>query len=324
MRRGKSILIPALVYSAFLLLFLLLIYFYRGTEGAAFVLLVSGAILLVLAGITGFVIYVYFPLSHLRDQVKLISLDEPVSGSRGPKIFEFKELDEAMLQHLVRLKEVAHVANDLAEGKTENEFEAAGGQDEIGQAILRLKESIIHSKQEENNRRRLDEQQNWASNGLARFGELLRDFEQQKEESSNVFIRELVKYTGFEIGVLFLADKTTEGEQMLQLTGAYAFDREKQAHKTFGPGEGLAGRCAIEKQTILITDVPPDYIRIRSGLGENRPSAILLVPIIYDEDVLGVIELATFSEIEPYKVSFLESLARSSAPVLSKSITTGR
>lgn len=324
MKSARSILIPVSVYTAILLLLLVLIYFFRGTDGAVIVLLVSGAVLLILGGIVGFILYVYFPLSHLKEQVKLISMDEPVKRGRVPMVFEFREVEEAMQRHLNRLKEVAQIANELSEGNTENEFETTGGQDELGRAILQLKKSIIHSKKDEKERRRLDEQQNWASHGLARFGELLRDFEQQKEESSNAFIRELVKYTGFEIGGLFLAGKSSGGEPVLQLTGAYAFDREKQVQKSFGPGEGLAGRCALEKQTILITDVPPDYIRIRSGMGEERPSTILLVPIMYDEVVLGVIELASFGEIEDYKINFLESLGRSAAPVLSRFVSTGR
>jgi methyl-accepting chemotaxis protein len=323
MKSTKTILTPAIVYTAILLLLLVLIYFFRGTEGAVLVLLVSGAILLVLGGIAGFILYVFFPLSHLKEQVKLISMEEPVKRGSVPMNFEFREVEEAMQIHLRRLKALAQVANELSEGKTDNVFETADGQDELGRAILQLKKSIIHSKKEESERRRLDEQQNWVSNGLARFGELLRDFEHQKETASNAFISELVKYTGVETGGLFLADKDSDGEPVLQLTGAYAFDREKKVQKSFRPGEGLAGRCALEKETILITDVPPDYIRIRSGMGEERPSTILLVPVIYDAVVLGVIELATFGEIEDYKINFLESLGRSAATVLSRFVSTG-
>ncbi|MCA1747060.1 MAG: GAF domain-containing protein, partial [Bacteroidales bacterium] len=165
---------------------------------------------------------------------------------------------------------------------------------------------------------------NWASYGLARFGEMIRDFEHHTGDSSNAFIRELVKYVDVEVGGLFLMTRTSEGEPVLEMTGAYAFDREKRVERSFLPGEGLVGRCALEKQSILISDVPADYIRIRSGMGEDLPSTVLLVPIMFNEEVLGVIELASFDGIEPYKIDFLESLGRSVAPVLSRLGTADR
>ncbi len=323
MKGEKSILIPALVYTALLLLMLLLVFLFRHSV-VLHLMLVSGLLITVLAGLVGFIVYIYYPLASLKERIKLLSGGEPLPRGKGFMRFEFGEMNKAIDQHAQRLQEVTEVAHELADGKAEKDFETTGEQDELGRAIIRLKKSILHSKKDEQERRRIDEQQYWTSRGLARFGELLRDFDHQKLQASEVFIMELVKYTGLEIGGLFLAEKDEQGGLVLNLTGAYAFDRIKQLKKTFAPGEGLVGRCAIEKQTILITDVPPDYLCIRSGLGENSPSTILLVPIMYNEDVLGVIELASFIEMEDYKVSFLESLGRSAAPVLARFLMPGK
>ena len=252
------------------------------------------------------------------EKMNSISRAEPAKREKNNEIFEFKEMELALQQHIKRLEEITHIAGDLSEGKIEDSFSPMGEQDAMGHAILKLKEDIIRSKKDALERRKLDEQQNWASSGLARFGEILRDFEQKSFDSSNTFIRELVKYLDVEVGGFFLMKRTNEGNQILQLTGSYAFDREKQIDKSFLPGEGLVGRCAIEKQKILITDVPADYIRIRSGMGEDYPSTLLLVPVMFDDDVLGVIELASFKEIEQYKIDFLESLGKSTAAVISK------
>jgi len=247
-----------------------------------------------------------------------ISRAESVKNGKKHELFEFKEMGMALFKHLKRLEEITHIAGDLSDGKIEDNFKAMGEQDVMGHAILKLKEGIIRSKKDALERRKLDEQQNWASSGLARFGEILRDFEQKSDDSSNTFIRELVKYLDVEVGGFFLMKRTNEGNQILQLTGSYAFDREKQIAKSYLQGEGLVGRCAVEKQKILITDVPADYIRIRSGMGEDYPSTLLLVPVMFDDDVLGVIELASFKEIEEYKIDFLESLGKSTAAVISK------
>ena len=314
----NSILLPALIYVIVLLGLLVMIAFYRDTEGKTLLFLVSGAILLLLCGALCFFFFIYLPVSGLKDKMNSISRTEPVKREKNFEVFEFKEMQLALQRHLKRLEEITHIAGDLSEGKIEDSFKAMGEQDAMGQAILKLKEGIIRSKKDALERRKLDEQQNWASSGLARFGEILRDFEQKTDDSSNTFIRELVKYLDVEVGGFFLSKRSNEGNQVLQLTGFYAFDRGKQIDKSYLPGEGLVGRCAVEKQRILITDVPADYIRIRSGMGEDYPSTLLLVPVMFDDDVLGVIELACFGEIEQYKIDFLESLGKSVAAVISK------
>lgn len=323
-QRRRSILIPVLIYAAVLLLFLVLIALTRDADGFTILLLVSGAIVYVLLGTIFFLYYIYFPLSHVSQQLKSISHAEPVHRSGRVGTGEFREIEEALQKHLKRLKEFTQVANELSAGDITETFRAMGEQDETGHAILKLKEGIIRSNKEALARRKLDEQQNWASYGLARFGEMIRDFEHHTDDSSNALVRELVKYVEVEVGGLFLMTRTSEGEPVLEMTGAYAFDREKRVERSFLPGEGLVGRCALEKQSILISDVPADYIRIRSGMGEDLPSTILLVPIMFDEEVLGVIELASFGEIESFKINFLESLGRSAAPVLSRLGAAGR
>jgi len=315
---------PVLIYAAVLLLFLVLIALTRDAESPVHLLLVSGGIVYVMIGTILFLYHIYFPLIHVGQQLKSISSAEPAHRSGRVGTGEFKEIDESLRQHLRRLKEVSRVAGELSSGDITETFRALGEQDEIGHAILKLKESIIRSNKEALARRKLDEQQNWASFGLARFGEMIRDFEHHTADSSNAFIRELVKYIDVEVGGLFLMKSNIGGTPVLEMTGAYAFDREKRVERSFFPGEGLVGRCALEKKSILISDVPADYIRIRSGMGEDLPSTVLLVPIMFDEEVLGVMELASFSEIEPYKISFLESLGRSAAPVLSRLGTAKR
>ncbi|MDA3821492.1 MAG: GAF domain-containing protein, partial [Bacteroidales bacterium] len=187
--------------------------------------------------------------------------------------------------------------------------------DELGQALLKVKDSMLLSSKETSARRKQEEQQNWASQGLAKFGALLRDFEHNVSLLSYKFIHELVEYMEMEVGGLFMLGKEGD-ESVYELTGAYAFDREKQLKKAFKPGEGLVGRCAVEKKSIVITDVPNKYNRIRSGLGEDKPSSIVLVPVIFDDRVLGVIELASFNDVPKYKLDFLESLGSTIASSL--------
>lgn len=323
MKKTRSILSFGLVYLILFLSILVLMLFLRDGDKTVILILNFSAIILLLFGVFFFLIGVYYPLRRFRQKLKFLSRGEFLNFKSSASTSEMKEIEGYLQVHVDRLNEVVGVANNLAKGVYDKEFKAQDEKDELGRALQMLEESILVSAEEALERRKLDEQQNWASQGLAKFGELLRDFEHKVNILSNKFIKELVAYVEMEVGGLFLLTTDNEGEPVLELKGAYAFDREKQANQFFKFGEGLVGRCALEKSSIIISDVPKDYIKIRSGMGEDMPSSILLVPIVTDSQVIGVIELATFSAVPQYKIEFLEALGRSIASSLLKAISSG-
>jgi putative methionine-R-sulfoxide reductase with GAF domain len=317
MKLRKSILIPGLVYVSIILTLLILIIFLSDAGRMVIISLATVIIIAIIFGLVYFFFGIFFPLQKIKQKVTALAEAEVISEDNSKSSHEFKEIENALEVHLSRLKEFVQIASNLADGWIEDEFEVKGSYDELGNALLKLKESIIKSNAETIRRRKMDEQQYWQSQGLTKFGELVRDFETNIKENSDSFIRELVVFMEMELGGFFLAVRTEE-ELFLELTGAYAFDRNKKLEKRFKMGEGLVGRCALEKETIVITDVPEDYIRIQSGMGDAKPSTIILVPIVFDEQALGVIELASFSYIEKYKIDFATSLGKSIASLISK------
>ena len=83
---------------------------------------------------------------------------------------------------------------------------------------------------------------------------------------------------------------------------SYAYDRRKHLKKTIKPGEGLVGRCIQEGDTIFLTDVPKDYVKIKSGLGQDDPRSLLIVPMKLNENVIGVIEIASLEVFENFQI----------------------
>src|SRR5207253_3124794 len=116
-------------------------------------------------------------------------------------------------------------------------------------------------------------------------------------------------------GVFYLMD-SVGGAPVLKLLSAYAYKERKHLSNEFRPGEGVVGQCALEKQRILITDVPEDYIKITSGLGDGTPRNIVVLPVLFEEEVKAILELASFNRFTDIHLTFLEQLAEGIGVVL--------
>ncbi len=181
--------------------------------------------------------------------------------------------------------------------------------DEVGNALLVLSEYMTRKELDEVTRNREDKRQNWISEGMAQIGDVLRSEQESVVELAYSIIQKLVTYMNVEMGSLFISNHTDPGKPTLELTASYAYDRRKYRTGILEWGSGLPGTCAQEKKLIFLSEVPDDYFEISSGTGSAKPTCLLLVPLIIDETVYGIIELATVRLLRPFEIEFVESLA---------------
>ncbi len=271
-----------------------------------------------------FGIIIYFITNTISNPLKKLA---NIVGQLGkgvlPKKFDYNYEDEVgqltrSVNNLIDgLKKTALFAKEIENNNFDYEYTPFSEDDMLGNALLDMRQSLKKAAEEEDLRKAESEKRNWATQGIARFGDILRQNYSDINELSYNVIKNLVEYLGANQGGLFIINDNKEKERYLELTACYAYDRRKYLEKHIKIGEGLVGNCFIEKQTIHLTEIPENYIHITSGLGQESPAALIIVPLKLNEDIYGVIELASFNKFEDHKIEFVEKVGESIASTIS-------
>jgi PAS domain S-box-containing protein len=194
-------------------------------------------------------------------------------------------------------------------------FEPGEG-DVIGHEIKIMAERLRKIQAEQQIRQSADKKRNWTSDGIARFAEILRSERENVTSLSYLVIQKLVTYLNIEMGTILLISDREGEEKVLETIASYAYDRRKYISKTFRFGEGLPGTCALEKEKIYIDEIPEAYSDVISGVGRTKPRCVLLVPMKIEEEIFGILELASFRTLEQHELDFVDQLAESIASTL--------
>ncbi len=215
------------------------------------------------------------------------------------------------------LRDTSEFAERIGQGEYQADFSPLSEQDVLGNALLDMRGNLKKVAED-------DKKRNWATEGAAKFGEILRQNNNDVSELSHNILNNLLKYLGANQGGLFIVQDADGGEPFMTLESCFAWDKKKYIEQKIYRGEGLVGQAWQEKDTIFITEVPDDYISITSGLGDANPTCILIVPLLVNEEVYGAIEMASFRTFEDYEVEFLKRIAESIASTISSAKINSR
>jgi signal transduction histidine kinase/HAMP domain-containing protein/ActR/RegA family two-component response regulator len=210
-----------------------------------------------------------------------------------------------------QVRAIAEVATAVTEGDlTRQVTVAASGEvavlkEKLNEMIRNLRETM-----------RQNTEQDWLKTNLERFTRMLQG-QRGLATVSHMILSELAPLVSAQHGVFYALTDAGDGDQpVLQFQAGYGFKERKSLSNVYRLGEGLVGQCALERERILLTDVPPDYVQISSGLGSSPPLNIIVLPILFEGSVKAVIELASFSPFSATHQSLLDQLTESIGLVL--------
>jgi len=258
------------------------------------------------------------PISNITNLLNLLSkghIDKKmvISINTGDEI---EEMAYALNSSIEGLNKKVEFANHIGAGELNSNFELLSDDDVLGKSLIEMRNSLIKARTEEDKRKIEDEKRRWTNEGLAKFADILRQNNNDLNLLSTEIIKNLVYYIRANQGGIFIKNDQERGVIVLELLSAFAFDRQKYLKKQIQIGEGLVGTCALEKETIHITEIPQNYVQITSGLGGANPNSLILVPLLIENEIMGVIEIASFNKFEDHEVEFVEKVAESIASTL--------
>src|SRR2546422_235033 len=258
-------------------------------------------------------------LATFADQVTTVARLVGVEGKLGGQASvpgaagTWKHLTDNVNQLAANLttqvRAIAEVATAVTKGDltrsiaVEARGEVAALKGNINEMIRHLKSTTLKNSE-----------QDWLKTNLAKFTRMLQG-QRDLLAVAKMILSELAPVVGAQHGVFYMVD-ASELEPRLKLLASYAYRSRKNVDNFYKLGEGLVGQAALEKEKIVLTSVPPDYVQISSGLGEAPPLNIIVLPVLFEGGVQAVMELASFDRFSATHQMFLDQLMESIGIVL--------
>jgi signal transduction histidine kinase/HAMP domain-containing protein len=259
-------------------------------------------------------------LNRFTSEVSRVAREVGIEGKLGGQAQSaevagvWKDLTDNVNQLAANLTSQVRAIAEVATAVTDGDLTRQVGVKTAGEvAVLKdtLNEMIrnLRATTQENT------EQDWLKTNLERFSRMLQGH-RDLDTVSRMILSELAPLVTAQHGVLYTLETDEDGAAAFELRAGYGYKERKNVPTRFRAGEGLVGQCVLEKQAILLSDVPADYVRVSSGLGEATPLNIIVLPIIFERSVRAVVELASFSRFTPIHQAFLDRVTESIGLVL--------
>jgi HAMP domain-containing protein/signal transduction histidine kinase/CheY-like chemotaxis protein len=268
-------------------------------------------------------------LAVFADEVTTVAREVGVQGRLGGQASvpgasgTWKDLTEnvnQLAQNLtVQVRSISEVASAVTKGdltrtiRVDAKGELEALKDTINQMIANLKGTTLRNHE-----------QDWLKSNLAKFAQMLQG-QRDRNAVANKVLSELAELVNARYGAFYILEQR-EGadEAKLKLFAGYAQKSRKLIDQEFSLSEGLVGQCATDKERIRLANVPNEYLQISSGIGNAAPIDLVILPVLFENNVKAVIELASFENFSDTHIDFLDQLTESIGIVLNNIETNTR
>jgi HAMP domain-containing protein/signal transduction histidine kinase/DNA-binding response OmpR family regulator len=264
-------------------------------------------------------------LAVFADQVSNVAREVGIEGKLGGQALVpgaagiWRHLTDNVNQLAANLTTQVRAIADVATAVTTGDLTrsiAVEAQGEVAALKDNINEMIVNLAQ--TTRKNTD--QDWLKTNLAKFTGMMQG-QRDLIAVCSLLLSELTPLVGAQHGAFYIAD-AGGAQPTLKLMASYAAQAGMQSE--FQMGQGLVGQCGLEKRRILLTDVPRDYIKITSSLGESTPLSIVVLPVLFEGEARAVLELASFRHFTDVNLAFLDQLTQGIGIVLNTIAATMR
>jgi HAMP domain-containing protein/putative methionine-R-sulfoxide reductase with GAF domain len=210
----------------------------------------------------------------------------------------------ALNHFLERLHAATSFAHKMGDGELNAMYDDRFNNDVLAKSIIQMQQKLREAEEKQS-------KINWINVGAAKFTEIIKNESEDIASLGDKILALLIKYLNINQGALYII----QDDKLLRIS-TYAFGKKKFQEDIIEIGQGLVGQCALEGNTIILKEIPRDYVKITSGLGEATPKNVIIVPIKWRDEILGTVELASFEVLEQFKIEFIERISENIASLI--------
>lgn len=259
---------------------------------------------------------IFKPISTIIINLKMISKGNLYNVKFNSFIDEVKEFEKILIDTVKQYKNKISIISELSHHNVDIEMNFTTD-DELGSAIQTLQNSLQVREKETSAFRSQEEQQKWKANGIAQIGATMRKYTNDLSLLYDNVLREMIEYTDALQGAIY---SYNEKENVLELAVAYHYGKKRKKKSRIEPYEGILGTILVEKHPYYLNPVPDNYIFWEMGMGYSKPTSIFIFPLLFEEKIYGVIEIASLNEFQEYQREFFLKLANEFAITISYTI----
>lgn len=275
------------------------------------ILYLSFSFVVLITGIL-FLLYIFkksfLPFKKIFNSIEILSK----GGSNIEKTKKLKNEFKKVTDSLNKISEfnnkISIFAEQIISGNFNEHLKERSEFDNSAKALNKISNYFKERKYKQEKEEKEISLQLWMRKGRFEISEAERISSKEIADLSYNIIRSIVNYIDALMGAIYLYDNVKE---KIELVAAYAYDKQKHFNASFKPGEGIVGACILEKEKIVLNNIPEDYIKITTGLGSGSPSYIAVIPIVFRNEINAAVEVAFMNKPDDYKIEFIEQIGDS-------------